>query len=68
MISRFSRFTRSDISEKTKRGLVFAAEESGIEVISVPYSIFEITNAVGTKTGIVSIDDNGFAKKLVSLL
>ncbi|MBQ5591115.1 MAG: ribosomal L7Ae/L30e/S12e/Gadd45 family protein [Clostridia bacterium] len=61
-------FVASDISEKTKRGLVFAAEESGIEVISVPYSIFEITNAVGTKTGIVSIDDNGFAKKLVSLL
>lgn len=61
-------FVANDISEKTKRGLVFAAEESGIEIITTDYSIFDFTNAVGTKTGIVSINDSGFAKKLVSLL
>ena len=61
-------FVADDISEKTKRGLVFAAEQTGIEIITVPYSIFDITNAVGVKTGVVSIDDDGFAKKLVSLL
>lgn len=64
----FAVFVASDISEKTKRGLVFAAEEIGIEIISVEYSIFDFTNALGTKTGIVSVNDNGFAKKLVSLL
>ncbi|MBQ4155819.1 MAG: ribosomal L7Ae/L30e/S12e/Gadd45 family protein [Clostridia bacterium] len=61
-------FIANDISEKTKRGLVFASEETGVEIISVEYSIFDFTNALGTKTGIVSINDNGFAKKLVSLL
>lgn len=61
-------FVADDISEKTKRGLVFAAEESEIEVITTPYSIFDFTNAVGTKTGIVSVNDSGFAKKLISLL
>ena len=61
-------FVANDISEKTKRGLVFAAEESEIEVITTPYSIFDFTNAVGTKTGIVSINDSGFSKKLISLL
>ena len=61
-------FVANDISEKTKRGLVFAAEESEIEVITTPYSIFDFTNAVCTKTGIVSVNDSGFAKKLISLL
>lgn len=61
-------FVTADISEKTKRGLVFAAEDTEIEIITTPYSIFDFTNAVGTKTGIVSVNDSGFAKKLVSLL
>jgi len=64
----FAVFIANDISEKTKRGLVFASEETGVDIISVEYSIFDFTNALGTKTGIVSINDNGFAKKLVSLL
>lgn len=61
-------FVAEDISEKTKRGLVFAAEESETEIITTPYTIFDFTNAVGTKTGIVSVNDSGFAKKLISLL
>ncbi len=61
-------FVANDISEKTKRGLVFAAEDAEIEIITTPFSIFDFTNAVGTKTGIVSVNDSGFAKKLVSLL
>ena len=61
-------FVASDISEKTKRGLVFASEEMDVEIISVEHTIFDFTNAVGTKTGIVSVNDAGFAKKLVSLL
>ena len=61
-------FVAQDISEKTKRGLVFAGEDMEIEVIDVQFSIFDFTNALGTKTGIVSVNDSGFAKKLVSLL
>ncbi len=61
-------FVANDISEKTKRGLVFAGEDEEVEIIDVPFSIFEFTNAIGTKTGIVSVNDRGFAKKLISLL
>ena len=61
-------FLASDLSEKTKRGLVFAAEEANIAVITTEFSIFEISNAVGTKTGVVSVNDAGFAKKLKTLI
>ncbi|MBQ7128731.1 MAG: ribosomal L7Ae/L30e/S12e/Gadd45 family protein [Clostridia bacterium] len=61
-------FLASDLSQKTKRGLVFAAEEYEIPVISTEFSIFEITNAVGTKTGVVSVNDAGFVKKLLTLI
>ncbi len=61
-------FLASDLSKKTKRGLVFAAENTDIAIISTEFSIFEITNAVGTKTGVVSVNDAGFAKKLKTLI
>lgn len=61
-------FCAADLSEKTKRGLIYAAEENSADIITVPYSQFELTGAVGLKTGIVCITDAGFAKKLVSLL
>ncbi|MGN0174490.1 MAG: L7Ae/L30e/S12e/Gadd45 family ribosomal protein [Acutalibacteraceae bacterium] len=61
-------FVADDISEKTKKGLIFAAEDKNIPVISVDYSIFDITNAVGTKTGIVAVTDSGFAKSFLKLV
>lgn len=61
-------FVACDISEKTKRGIEIAAEYDDVQVITVDYDIFAITNAIGTKTGIVSINDSGFAKKLISLI
>lgn len=64
----FAVFLASDLSEKTKRGLVFASEETDIPVISTEYTIFELTSALGSKTGVVSVNDSGFAKKLLTLL
>ena len=61
-------FVCSDISEKTKRGLIFASEETGVPVIDLPYTIFEISNAIGTKCGVVAVTDKGFADKLVTLI
>lgn len=60
-------FTAVDLSEKTRRGLIFAAEETNIKVITVSHTVFDITNAVGQKTGIVAVTDKGFADKLVLL-
>lgn len=61
-------FVANNLSGKTKKGLCFAAEDKKISVITVPYSIFEITNAVGSKTGIVAITDAGFAKSFLKLI
>ncbi len=61
-------FVCSDISEKTKRGLIFASEETLVPVVDIPYTIFEVSSAIGTKCGVVAITDKGFADKLVTLL
>lgn len=60
-------FCAADISEKTKRGLVFASEDTRTDIISVPHTIFDISSAVGSKTGIVAVCDAGFAKRLCEL-
>lgn len=60
-------FTACDLSEKTRRGLIFASEEMAVDVVTTGYTIIDITNAVGQKTGIVAVTDNGFAKKLIML-
>ena len=61
-------FVCSDVSEKTKRGLIFASEETGIPVITIDYTIFELSCAIGTKCGVVAVLDKGFADKLITLL
>lgn len=63
----FAVFCAKDLSEKTKKGLVYAAENSNIKIISVSETLFEITTAVGMKTGIVGITDIGFANRLIEL-
>lgn len=61
-------FVACDISPKTKKGLDYASEEDDIPVYTLPYTMFDLSNAVGQKTGIISINDAGFAKKMVQLL
>ena len=60
-------FTASDLSEKTERGLIYACEEMDTKVKRLGVSMFELSNAVGQKTGIVSVNDKGFAKRLIEL-
>ena len=60
-------FCAADLSPKTKRGLDLAAEGTRIKIISTERSMFDITNAVGLKTGIVAVTDSGIANKLISL-
>ena len=64
-------FTALDLSEKTERGLLFACENCGTsknKIKRVDYDIFQISEAVGQKTGIVSVNDAGFGKKCLELL
>ncbi len=55
----------SDISEKTKKEIIFIANQSGVTFLSLAnINIFELSNAVGHKCGIISVNENGFAKAI----
>lgn len=56
----------ADLSPKTFKELSFAAEQKNCERST--FSMDEISNAVGTKTGCVSINDRGFADAVRKLL
>ncbi len=56
--------TAFDVSEKTKKEITFHAQKSGIEVLSLNADIFQLSNAVGHKCGIISVNDNGFSKAI----
>ena len=61
-------FYASDMSEKTVRGIIFASEEWSTKVVSTSYTMQNISDAVGQKTGIVAVNDAGFGKRLLELL
>lgn len=63
----FAVFCACDLSPKTKKGLCIAAENTDIQIISTASSIFEMSNAIGIKAGIVGITNDGFAKRLIEL-
>lgn len=56
-----------EISKKTVKEIKFA-NKNDVPVIIIPYSIFDITKAIGQKAGIVSVNDKGFANAIVNQL
>ncbi len=57
--------TASDVSPKTKKEITFYAEKKGIEILTLENTeIFELSNAVGHKCGIISVNDEGFAEAI----
>lgn len=56
-----------DVSERTKKGIVRAAAENNVKVISINENKDEISDAVGKFCAVLSIEDSGFAKKLIQL-
>lgn len=61
-------FTASDLSETTRRGLIFASEDFNTKVQRINYNMNAVSDAVGQKTGIVAVNDSGFGKRLLQLL
>ncbi len=54
-----------DVSEKSKKEITFYADKRSIEVLTFNKTdILELSNAVGHKCGIISVNDNGFARSL----
>ena len=57
-----------DISERTLGSIISKAEQSGTEILKINISMEQIGNALGKKmTGIISVNDSGFAEKLKAL-
>ena len=54
----------NDISEKTKKNLKYETEKENIPIFFPDISMFEMSNALGTKTGIVSVNDKGISRKV----
>lgn len=56
----------SDISAKTEKELRFHSAEN-TEVLRIESNIDELSAALGIKTGVVGVEDDGFAAALLKL-
>lgn len=56
----------SDISEKSEKEIRYHSR-GRVQVERVSATTFELTAAIGIKAGIVSVNDEGFAKALCSV-
>ncbi len=56
-----------DLSERTKRSITRAAEENDARIILLDIAMDELGAAVGKVTGIISVNDRGFAEKMITL-
>lgn len=54
----------SDLSQRTLKGIYHTAEEELIDVLKMDTTMDEIGVALGKRTGIIAVNDAGFAKKL----
>lgn len=57
----------SDLSPRTVRNFVSAAQETGAKTVSVSATMDEIGAAVGKRTGVIAVNDTGFANRLLAL-
>lgn len=58
-----------DISPKSKKEIVFFAERGGVEhIVLENFDIKAVSDAVGRKCGIVSVNDTGFADACAALI
>lgn len=57
-----------EASERLQREIKHACtyENKNIPVIVTDYSLMELSSAVGSKAAVISVDDEGFAKALIS--
>ncbi len=56
-----------DLSERSRKKITNIVERTGIKVISLDISMNHMGMAIGKTSGIISVDDEGFANKLIML-
>lgn len=60
--------TCNDLSAKTLKELYFKLKDNGTPILAIPVSMDEIAFKIGKRTGIIGIMEDGFVKKIKSLL
>ena len=61
--------TACDVSEKSKKEVLFFAHNKSIRVVTFPdVTIEDLSAAVGRQCGIISVCDNGFADSIFNIL
>ncbi len=57
----------NDLSERTKRSILRTADDNGVQAILLDIPMAELGGAVGKLTGIIAVNDKGFADKMITL-
>ena len=57
----------NDLSERTKRAIVRTADDSKVKTVFLDIPMEELGASVGKLTGIISVNDQGFADKMITL-
>ncbi|MEE0265919.1 MAG: ribosomal L7Ae/L30e/S12e/Gadd45 family protein [Acutalibacteraceae bacterium] len=57
----------SDISPRTEKSVTEAAQANNVKVIKLSYSKDQVSNSLGKLTAVISVNDEGFAKKIIQL-
>ena len=58
----------SDASERLAGEMAFLADKAGVPLYAVKYTMLETGQATGFKASVFTIDDEGFAKSLITKL
>ncbi len=57
----------NDISARTERAVTEVANSSNIKIVKLTHNKEEVSNSLGKLTAVMSINDVGFAKKIIQL-
>ncbi len=57
----------NDISKRTEKDVTQSAQQNNVSVIKLGYTKEQLSNALGKLTAVISINDEGFANKIIKL-
>lgn len=58
----------ADISDKTKKEINFLCTKQNVSLAQIPFTLSQLSAAIGFKAGICALCEQGFANRLTELL
>ncbi len=59
--------TAADLSPRTQKSICFTAQDTKTTLLTMAHTMDEIGAALGKRTGVIAVNDAGFANKLYAL-